>query len=108
MASPEKASLPTDFDNLLASHKRPILVDFWAEWCQPCHAMAPALKQLAQEWKGRITVIKIDTEKKPDLAGRYGITGIPTLILFKDGKEAHRSIGAMPFSRLQKEFESYL
>jgi thioredoxin 1 len=108
MASPESVSLPTDFDQLVASHDRPILVDFWADWCAPCHMMAPALKELAQAWKGRLTVIKVNTEKKPELANRFGISGIPTLILFKGGSEVHRASGAMPLARLQKEFESYL
>jgi thioredoxin-like negative regulator of GroEL len=70
--------------------------------------MAPVLKELARDWKGRITVIKVDTEKKPELAGRFGISGIPTLILFKGGKEVHRMSGAVPLPQLKREFERFL
>ncbi len=108
MASSDTASLPTDFDTLISTHARPILVDFWADWCAPCHMLAPVLKDLAHAWKGRLTVIKINTEQKPALANRFGISGIPTLILFKGGTEVHRASGAMPLAQLQREFESFL
>lgn len=108
MPDANTAALPADFDALLASHDKPILVDFWADWCQPCHMMAPVLKELARDWKGRITVIKVNTEQKPQLANRFGITGIPTLILFKQGREAHRLSGAVPLPHLKREFEAYL
>jgi thioredoxin 1 len=101
-------TLPNEFDALIAHHDKPILADFWADWCQPCHMMSPVLKDLAREWKGRLTVIKVNTEQKPHIAGRFGITGIPTLILFKGGKEVHRLSGAVPLAHLKMEFEAYL
>jgi thioredoxin 1 len=108
MDQSQASSLPTAFDELLNSHDKPILADFWAEWCGPCKIMAPVLSELAKDWKGRLTIIKVDTEKKPDLANRFGITGIPTLILFKQGREVHRLSGALPLAPLKREFESYL
>lgn len=104
----EKANLPSSFDSLIASHDKPILADFWADWCGPCKAMSPVLTELARDWKGRITVIKVNTETKPELASRYRISGIPTLILFKGGSEVHRLTGAAPLAHLKREFESFL
>lgn len=104
----ETQSIPKEFDALLARHDKPILADFWADWCGPCHMLAPALKELAAEWKGRVTVIKIDTERKPELASRFGVSALPTLILFKGGKEAHRLSGAAPLPMLKTEFEPFL
>jgi thioredoxin len=97
-----------DFDAFIASQPLPVLADFWADWCGPCKMMAPILQDLAREWKGRITVIKIDTDKKPELASRFGITGIPTLILFKGGRESHRITGAMPLPELKRELDPRL
>ena len=108
MDASETAPLPKDFDDLLASHAKPILADFWAEWCGPCKMMAPVLSHLAKDWKDRLTVIKVNTETKPQLATRFGITGIPTLILFKAGREVHRLSGAVPLASLKREFESFL
>jgi thioredoxin 1 len=101
-------NLPHEFDALLASHGKPVLADFWADWCQPCHMMAPVLKELAKDWKDRLTVIKVNTETKPHIAGRFNITGIPTLILFKGGKEVHRLTGAVPLPHLKREFAPFL
>lgn len=104
----QNAPQPTDFDGFLAAQETPVLADFWADWCQPCHMMNPVLKKLAEEWKGRLKVIKVDTEKKPALASRFGISGIPTMILFKEGREVHRVSGAMPLAQLKKELEPRL
>jgi len=101
MPTPETAQ--TDFDAFLAAQSLPVLADFWAEWCGPCKMMAPVLQDLAREWKDRLRVIKVDTDRKPHLASRFNITGIPTLILFQGGKEIHRVSGAMPLAELKRE-----
>lgn len=101
-------TLPKTFEELIQTHEKPVLVDFWAEWCPPCKMLAPELEKLAKEWKEKVTIIKINTDEKQALANRYQISGIPTLILFKDGKEIKRTSGAMPVSALKQEFGSYL
>ncbi|MDB5105518.1 MAG: trxA1 [Fibrobacteres bacterium] len=108
METERQTSQTTDFDAFLASQDLPVLSDFWAEWCGPCKMMHPVLQDLAKDWKGRIKVIKVDTDKKPHLANRFKISGIPTLILFKGGREVHRVSGAMPLAQLKRELESRL
>ena len=101
-------TMPANFEDLLLTHDKPILVDFWAEWCPPCKMMNPILKQLAGEWKDKITVIKVNVDEKPYLASRYGIASIPTLILFSKGKEAKRSVGAMSFQNLKNTYSNFI
>ena len=101
-------SAQTDFDAFLASQSLPVLADFWADWCGPCKMMAPVLQDLAREWKDRLRVIKVDTDHKPHLAARFAISAIPTLILFKAGKEIHRISGAMPLAQLKRELDGRL
>lgn len=103
-----KTEMPKSFQELIQTHDKPLLVDFWADWCMPCKMLAPVLEKLAKEWKGKVTVIKIDTEEKPELASQYGIRGIPTLILFKNGREVKRTSGAMPLEALKKEYEIFI
>ena len=108
--SDDTASAPQspDFDTFLASQDLPVLADFWADWCAPCKTMHPVLQELARDWKGRIKVIKVDTDKKPELANRFRITAIPTLILFKEGREVHRISGALPLAQLKGDLERRL
>jgi thioredoxin 2 len=85
----------TTFDRFVRRNDLPVVVDFWAEWCGPCHAMAPAFQRAAEELKTRVRFAKVDTERAQATAGRFGIRSIPTMILFRKGAEAARVSGAM-------------
>jgi thioredoxin 1 len=79
----------------------PVLVDFWAEWCGPCKAIAPALDEIAKEFGDKLTVAKVNIDENPETPNRFHVRGIPTLILFKDGKPAATKVGALPRSQLR-------
>lgn len=98
---------PANFDELLTSDL-PVLVDFWAPWCGPCRTVSPIVDELADELTGRVVVAKCNVDENQDIAVKFGVMSIPTLIVFKDGKEASRTVGAMPKPRLKAEIESAL
>jgi thioredoxin 2 len=96
LARPLKVASTAEFDELVRGAKTPVVVDFWAAWCGPCRTLAPELEKLAQSRAGRTIVAKVDTDAQPELGARFGISSIPTLVLFRDGREQQRVSGAMP------------
>jgi thioredoxin 1 len=87
---------------------KPVLVDFWAEWCGPCRMIAPALEELSNEFGDKVSIVKLNIDENPEAPGKYGVRGIPTMILFKNGQPAATKVGAEPKSRIQAWLEDAL
>ncbi|MEJ5273115.1 MAG: thioredoxin [Spirochaetota bacterium] len=96
----------TNFDDEVLKSKLPVLVDFWAPWCGPCRMVAPIVEEIAKEYEGKIKVCKVNTDEAQNIAMKYQIASIPTLAIFKDGKEVKRQIGALPKPILKKFIDS--
>jgi thioredoxin 1 len=96
------------FEREVLGNELPVLVDFWAEWCPPCHMIAPMLAELARELEGTIAIRKVNTDENPELGARYRIMSLPTLMLFVDGEPVQALVGARPKARLLKELEDAL
>ncbi len=96
------------FDSDVLKSGKPVLVDFWAEWCGPCKSIAPALEELAANMAGKLTVAKLNIDHNPKTPKNYGVRGIPTLMLFKDGQLAGTRVGALPKSKLIEWVESVI
>ena len=97
--------LPSSFLELIRSHDKPVLVDFWAEWCGPCRMVAPVVHRVAHAFRGRLLVVKVDTEEKPGVAAAYQVQSIPTVMLFWKGEPVMRLTGAHPYDALVAEIE---
>jgi thioredoxin 1 len=98
----------SEFAQKVLQADTPVVVDFWAPWCSPCRAIAPILEKLAGEYEGRLTIAKVNTDQEVENASHLGIQGIPTLIIFKDGKEFKRLIGSRTEGAYREAFESAL
>ena len=94
------------FDEVVSGAKVPVLVDFWAAWCGPCRRVAPEVKKVAEEMAGKALVLKVDTEKNPALAARYGIRSIPNFVVFRDGKQVAQQAGAVDSKTLRRRLEA--
>ncbi len=103
-----KTVTDASFETDVLQAGQPVLVDFWAEWCTPCKAIAPALEQISEELGERVTIAKLNIDEHPEAASRYGVMSIPTMILFKNGERAATKVGAEPKSRIQAWLEQQL
>ena len=86
----------SNFEDVVVKSDKPVLVDFWAEWCGPCRMIAPIIEEISHDFAGKAIVVKCDVDNSPGVAAKYGIRNIPTILFFKDGKIADKQVGAVP------------
>ena len=98
----------SNFDELVLKSDKPVVVDFWAEWCGPCRMVGPIIEEISNEYSGRAIVLKCDVDSSPGVAARYGIRNIPTILFFKDGKIADKQVGAVPKSNFVSKLNTLL
>jgi thioredoxin 1 len=96
------AATEATFDQEVLESETPVLVDFWAEWCGPCHAVSPILEKIVEERNGDLKLVKVNIDEEQELARRYGIMSIPAMIIFRDGEPAEGAVGAMPKGALER------
>jgi thioredoxin 1 len=92
----------SSFEQEVLQSDKPVIVDFWAEWCGPCHAVAPVLDKIADERNGEVRLVKVNIDEEPALAQKYGVVSIPTIVLFKDGEPAAAAVGAQPKGAIER------
>jgi thioredoxin 1 len=108
MSELTKAVSDESFQQDVLDAKGAVLVDFWAEWCGPCRMIAPILEEIAQEYRGKLTIAKVNIDDNPETPSTYAVRGIPTMILFQDGKPVDTKVGAMPKSQMKDWIASRL
>ncbi len=108
MGANTKTVTDSSFQADVLDSSKPVLLDFWAEWCGPCRMIAPALEEIAAELGDKVTIAKINIDENPDTPGKYGVRGIPTMLLFKDGQPVAQKVGAAPRSNIQQWLESQI
>ena len=96
----------SEFDEVVVKANGPVLVDYWAEWCGPCKMIGPVLDEIAEEYQGKLTIAKLNIDENPDTPQHYGVRGIPTLMLFKDGEVEATKVGALTKSQLAEFLDS--
>ena len=96
------------FDKVVLQSDIPVLVDFWAPWCGPCKMLGPILDHMAKEFAGKLIIAKVNTDENQAWAGKYGVQGIPTMLMMKDGKIVHRQVGVLPEPMLRDTIKNFL
>jgi thioredoxin 1 len=107
MSKPQVVS-DQNFETEVIKSETPVLVDFWAQWCGPCRMVAPVLEEIANEQGEKVKIVKLDVDANPITAGRFGVRSIPTMILFKNGREADRVIGYQPKDQILRRLEPHI
>ncbi len=110
MAENVKSVSDSDFqaEVIDASNAQPVMVDFWADWCRPCHMLAPTVAEIANDYSGKLKVVKLNVDENINAPGRFNIRGIPTLLIFKGGQLADQLVGALPKDQITKVIERHL
>jgi thioredoxin 1 len=97
-----------NFDELVVKSDKPVIVDFWAEWCGPCRMIAPFIEEISEEYSGKAVVVKCDVDSSPNVAAKYGIRNIPTVLFFKNGNVANKQVGAVPKNNFVSKLNALL
>lgn len=95
------------FNELITTSETPVLVDFWAEWCAPCRMVTPVIKKIAREYSGRLTTVKVNVDQKPQIAGKYAIRSIPTIMMFWNGQPIMQAVGAQSYEQLKQQIDQH-